>query len=371
MSKSPWLRYLLLAAIWPLFTGVSVAERVHVTAASGDVGHAWLFGSEWGGAVSCWLALPRHVASSLDGRAMEPFTFIDSRGRSGQSDIPIWIGEVEGAVEAAGGNDDLAFARVFAGPDQCLSRLGPPAFAFERIASSLDQLDVWSMSAGSYAQFKLTPIRVQTADGGGLLRLSAEQGAKQYLAQGLSGAVGTLSYSDAIVPFALIMEVNSEATEARALRFDRVRAAFDKVQAFAKVNALEATIATNGVPYSFDEIMAMNIAGGPLSLGDDNECWTLIPMGGKRSVELITTVEVDVRLQGVTLSSGPCGDASARIIVEQRPPNATSWTPVSDCQFAEVVAEAPACLIDLRGPRQLRIKIIGDGQVSIDDLRIY
>ncbi|MHA6298563.1 hypothetical protein [Devosia sp. CAU 1758] len=370
MTK-PASRLVCLVIVWAMLASAAHAERVHVRAASGDIGHAWLFGSEWAGQVACWLALPRHVVLSSDRTKVEPFTFVDTKGRAGQSEQPIWVGDVDGAVEAAGGADDLAFARVFAGPTQCLSRLGPPAYVYGSLLNSLDQLDVWSMSEGSYGQFKVSPIRIQTSGGGGLLRLKPEAAGQVYIAQGLSGAVATAMHAGAVVPFAMITEVDDLATEARAVRFDRVRAAFEKVQAFAKVNELAQQIETGGVPFEFGDLSAMNISGGPLSLGAAGECWTLAPLGGKRSVDLTLSVNVDVVLRGATLSVESCGIGGARYVVEQKARDASSWTPVSDCVTASEVEEAPTCLFDLRAPRQLRFKIIGDGEVSLADLRIY
>lgn len=365
-------RWLLLAFFWALLASSATAERVHVRAASGDVGHAWLFGSAWSGQVACWLALPRHVVLSADRTKLEPFTFIDTRGRTGQSEQPIWIGEVDGAVDAAGGANDLAFARVFAGPSQCLSRLGPPSYVYSSLLNTLETLDVWSLSEGSYGQFRLRPIRVQTSDGGGLVRLKPEAGGEMYLAQGLSGAVATVVHAGSAVPFAMITEVENDAAEARGLRFDRVRAAFEKVEVFAKANALVQQIRTDGVPFEFGEISAMTISGGPLSLGASGECWALAPAGGKRTIDLTLTVDVDTALTGTTVSAGHChAGGGGRYVIEQKALGASSWTPVADCSIAPEMDETPTCLFDLRAPRQLRFRIIGNGEISLADLRLY
>jgi len=368
-------RGLLAAALFMLLAAMSAgeayAERVHVRAASGEIGHAWLFGSEWSGEVACWLALPRHVAQSIDRKSLEPFAFIDSAGRSGQSAMPIWIGDVDGAVEAAGGAEDLAFARVFAGPTSCLSRLGPPAHAYPSMLDRIDSVDVWSMSEGSYGQFKLIPTRVQTTEGGGGIRFKPFPGDESYLAQGLSGAVAMTQHAGAEVPFAMITEVNAGATEARALRFDRIRGAFDKVQAYAKSNAQLEQIAADGVPYEFTEIATISTSGGPLSLGAPGECWAMATSGGKSTIDLVITIGEEVPLKGITISTGECSDGTIPYIVEQKTPAASSWSPVSDCTTTLTTEAAPDCLFDLKAPRQLRLRLIGVRRASVSNIRLY
>src|SRR5690606_21969950 len=151
----------------------------------------------------------------------------------------------------------------------------------------------------------------------------------------------------------------------------RIRAAFLRVEAFAKSRALEAEIAAVGVPFSINEITAMNLEGGPLSLQVEDQCWTLAPAGGKRSVNVTLTIDVPVALRGATISEGSCGAAGSRYIVEQKAMEASSWTPLADCNLVPAAMETPSCLFDLRAPRQLRFKIIADKPISLANLRLY
>jgi hypothetical protein len=364
------LALLLLVLLWP---GIASAERVFVRSAKGEVGHAWLFGNAWQGKVACWLAIPRHVTLDATG-ALAPFTYTDAEGRSAETGLPVAVSEIEAAVEAAGGVTDLAFARPSNDATGCTSRLGLPEYAYAGLMETVAEMQVWSMSPRSYGPFWVRLNRAQAAADGGLLRLAPvdPEIGRNYLIQGISGSVATAQRAGEVLPFAMILEVDDKTGQARAIRFDRIRKAFDLVEASAKRTALAEQIAIDGVPFVVDSFAGMTRAGGPSALTTDEACWSVLPEGGKRSIDVLLDLgETAERTIGLTLASGACADAGQRFIVEQRAPGASSWTPAADCQTVARLEASPACHLDLRAPRQFRLRIIASGEVGLDRLRFY
>ena len=364
---------LVLFLVLLLLPAPALAERVFVKAASGDAGHAWLFGSAWQGEVACWLAVPRHVALDASG-AVAPFTYTDAEGRSAESGLPIAVGDVEGGIAAAGGVEDLAFARPANLATGCTSRLGIPEYAYAGLIETVAEMQVWSMSPRSYGPFWVRLNRAQAGADGGLLRLApvdAEAG-NTYLIQGISGSVATAQRAGEVLPFAMIVEVDARTGDARAIRFDRIRKAFGLVEAAAKRVVADAQIAADGVAFVVDSFAGMARAGGPSALTTDDACWRVLPEGGKRSVDvMLALTEAAERTTGLTLAAGACGPAGQRFIVEQRAPGASSWTPAADCETVANLGDAPVCRLDLRTPRQFRLKIVTSGEVGLDRLRFY
>lgn len=363
----------LLTLVLLLLPAPALAERVFVKAASGDSGHAWLFGSAWQGEVACWLAVPRHVTLDASG-AVAPFTYTDAQGRSAESGLPIAVADIAGALEAAGGVEDLAFARPANLATGCTSRLGIPEYAYAGLMETVAEMQVWSMSPRSYGPFWVRLNRAQAGADGGLLRLAPvdPEAGSTYLIQGISGSVATAQRGGEVLPFAMIVEMDDRTGDARAVRFDRIRQAFGLVEAAAKRVAADAQIAKDGVPFHIDSFTGMAREGGPSALAMDGACWRVLPEGGKRSVDVTLALgEVAQRTTGLTLAAGACGKAGQRFIVEQRAPGASSWTPAADCETAEQLADAPTCHLDLRAPREFRLKIVTSGEVGLDRLRFY
>ncbi len=366
------MRLALILALMVL-SSPALAERVFVKAANGDAGHAWLFGSAWQGGVACWLVVPRHATLDNSG-AVAPFTYTDAEGRSAESAVPIAIAEVEGGVEAAGGVDDLAFARPANLATGCTSRLGVPDYAYTGLMETVAEMQVWSMSPRSYGPFWVRLNRAQAGGDGGLLRLEAvdPEAGRTYLIKGISGSVATAQRAGEVLPFAMILQVDGDTGQARAIRFDRIRRAFGLVEAAARRVAADAQVAADGVPYLVQGFKAISRDGAPSALASDGACWEALPEGGQRTIDLVLSVDQGVeRVAGLTLATGSCGDGEARVLVEQKVPSASSWTPAADCQTTPALADAPACRFDLGTPRELRLRIFASGPVSLDRLRLY
>lgn len=369
----------LLGAIATLIlaTMPTHAERVMVQGVTGEHGHAWLFGSAGQGKGQCWLAVPAHVIVDHTG-TLQPFTFADKRMRAGQSAGPISVVAVEGAQAAAGGVDDLAFARVAVGPadGSCLSRLGLPEYAYDAALDSAPRLTVESFVETSFVSFDMLVTRaVRNDSGGGLMNLEPvdPKEGEDYLKAGLSGSVATLARDSGVVPFAMILRVDAKGGFARALRFDLIRNAFSLVEADVLSKSRSARAEDGGVPYEIRGFEGTSQEGGPAGLGDSATCWHVAPLGGKQqvtvSVELADKGDV---LRGLTMVAAPgCGEAGGKIYVDQRRNDDALWSVARDCEVAAALDTTPQCRFELDGPRQLRLRIVATAPIGLTQLRLY
>jgi hypothetical protein len=66
-----------------------------------------------------------------------------------------------------------------------------------------------------------------------------------------------------------------------------------------------------------------------------------------------------------------CGNAGGRVVIEQRPDASIGWSTAADCSTVATSGEAPACRLDLRAPRDIRISILADGPIGLTQLSLY
>jgi hypothetical protein len=366
----------ILRLLVVLFLGSpAAADPVFVAASSEEQGHGWLFGAEWQGAVACWIAVPRHVVRERGGEGLLAFSFTTASGRSGDTAVPIWVGDVPGAVEAAAGQEDLAFARVSTGGGDCRSRLGPPDYAYATFMETIDLLSIWSMSPTSYGPFPARIDRATTASGGGLLRLSsvnAEQ-AKTFMSGGISGAVAQAERAGEPTPVAMILQVDPQTLSALALRFDRIRAAFALVAAAAEDAYREERADSDGLPITIDEAIGLPLPGrgGPTALLTGEQCFGMAPLGGQRTVDLLVSLsDAGDSTAGMALAAGECAAPGVRYVVEQRVRSTDAWSVVASCVTAATLPASPDCRFDLRAPRQFRLRVAAS-PVELAAIRFY
>jgi hypothetical protein len=361
----------LLAAFG--FCAPAAGGSVYVTTDNEEIGHAWLFGSRDSASRTCWLAVPRHVVLAFDRESLLPFRFKLNSGAWGESGPPVAVSEIPGALEASA-VDDLAFARVLVGPgpDECLDRLGLPSFAYQAALNRRDPLYVFSMLPGSFGNFQ---VGVETAmsGNGGLLRLGTVDAADgaTYFKQGLSGAVAALARPSGTDPFAMILSV--DGGQALALRFDRIRAAFDLVEASALAAERQHQSATTGLPYDITAFEGISRGSGPATaLAAEGGCWRVAPQGGKRGVT-ITVTPPEGALRGVSVEQATgCGSAPLDVIIDQRPRGASGWTLATRCTSVHAVSpDLAACRLDLRSSPELRITVVTTAETGISALRLY
>jgi hypothetical protein len=287
------------------------------------------------------------------------------------------VAEVSAALAATGGNVDLVFARVLSGRErgQCLSRLGLPAFAYETLLRQAGELTVFSLLATSFGIVKVEVERGATdASGGGLLQLRARNpaDAAAYFKRGISGSTAEAQgQGGALVPFAMILRVDPEAATARALRFDRIRAAFEQVVAAqAGVAAGEGDDRPDIAIHSFEGEPA-DPGVGPSALMD-RSCWRVQPRAGEAQVRIVfEATERDRPIKGLALvHAHECGDAADSFAIDQRPDQSAEWAYQRRCPMVLAAEAATACPLDLRGPRQFRLTIPATGPIGIAGLNL-
>lgn len=370
------MRVRFIVALFAALAAVpAFAEPVFVTVSSQEQGHGWLFGAEWDGRVACWIATPRHVVRRPGGDELLPLNFVTGSGRAGDTDTPVWIGDVEGGIAAAG-YDDLAFALVSSGGGDCRSRLGVPDYAYAGLMQSVGELSAWSMSPTSYGPFTLEIDRGTTTDSGGLLRLVANRPGdpERYMNGGISGAVAQAERAGTLVPVAMMLQVEPDTRIGLALRFDRIRAAFALVEAAVKQAYRDDRASDTGVPVTIEEVTGLPLGGstGASGLLAGEGCFRAAPLGGHRTVDIVLSfADQGDATHGIAVASGECAAPGARYVVEQRAAGASAWSTVRDCTVSAVLPDAPDCRFDLRAPRQFRLRIAAAGPVGLAALRVY
>lgn len=353
------------------------ADGVYVTVATEEIGQAWLFGSRSSTSTHCWLALPRHVVQSFDGKSLLPVRFRARVGDWGESDIPIDVASVPGAAEAAG-EQDLAFAEVLVGPKpgECLGRLGLPPLAYDAALDRHDPMFIRSLVPQSFGDFAVQLAGGSSGDGAGRLLLTPTDpgDGPKFLKRGLSGAVALMTRNTGADPVGLVISVPDDQSGAHVLRFDRVRAAFDIVEA-SVLSARRADLAAStGVPYRIVSYSGMASGNGPASaLAAGDSCWRVAPEGGKRLVQVVVELSDPASIiRGLTVAQAPgCGEAPSDVYIEQRVSADADWSRFAQCTTTTETRDSPACNLDLRGPRQLRIGIRAKTEIGLSRLSIY
>jgi hypothetical protein len=353
------------------------AADVYLTSASEDIGHGWLFGSRTPSSQACWIAVPRHVAEASPGGPLLPLRFRARIGNWGETGQPVAVDDVPGAAQAAG-TQDLAFAEVLSGPrpGECLDRLGLQPLLYEAALERRDPLFIRSMLPESFGDFQVALDGGASGDRNGLLRLAAADPADApiYFKRGLSGAIATLTRPTGAEPMAMILEVEPDQKTALALGFDRIRAAFDLVEAAVLASRREAQTARSGLPYAILGFSGISVGDGPAATLNATEgCWRVVPEGGQRQVQLLIDIDAPgAVIGGLTLLQAPdCGAAPLDVTIDQRASDRSGWSRTRTCTTLATDTGQPACHLDLRAPRQLRIGITARGQIGLSGLRLY
>lgn len=366
LSALKWLFccFFLMAA------GPVQAERVSVVSAFESYGQGWLFGARGTNeTIQCWIAVPVHVTRNSPEGEVAPFHYTDKRGYTGQTDTPIIPDDA--AAEGDANGVDLAFAKVLGvRPTGCLSRLGLPEMVYQSVINKTPEVEFFDMLATSFGVFSLNIERVKVdSAGGGLMRLSAPDMSihESYLNQGLSGAIGTVEWQGRQQPFAMIVQIESDKSAVFAVRFDVVRELFDVVQA-ANVSV---TVAEQDYLIMGMRIDPVNSSTSPGNLMSVDECWFAKPPAGEPYVELVIETAADMKaVRGVSLlQQEACSSDPLPYSVDQRAGSDSNWVRVADCE--SVATPGNQCRVDLRAPRQFRIRIGPTDEARISALQLY
>jgi len=348
------------------------AERVSVVSAYGSQGQGWLFGATGSSQiVECWIAVPEHVVNSESGEPVAAFRFADAKGYSGETDTPVTLVDIDGALDVLGKGVDLAFAKV-KGPRSsgCLSRLGLPEMVYQSLLRRAPRIEFFDMLETSFGIFSLDVRKVQVdALGGGLVVLgTADQSVvNAHFSQGLSGSIGTVKWQQAQYPFVMVSRINASSSEVIAVRFDVIRQIFDKIDTGATSTSpssshyaiLGVRVDPGARPSSIDHLLATE------------KCWRVSPPAGERHIELLIEAKAEMKaLRGIALNhSASCGGEQVSFSVDQRTNSDNNWVRVRDC--VSTATSVNNCHMDLRTPRQIRLTIGSVDAVSFSHILLY
>ncbi|MDZ4066644.1 MAG: hypothetical protein U1E06_07285 [Tabrizicola sp.] len=362
---------LLMAVVLCLTTTTARGETVFVSAAYREVGNGWLFGSRSDG--SCWIVLPWHVVSDKTTGTGTPFAFRDQSGRNGESDVPIHVSSVPGALEAAGDVEDLAFARVTAGrtSGDCTSRLGLPAEAYVDALNKSADLGVTYMQEASIVTFGVERYRSLTDDARGSLFLvrPLKLDDRAFLQGGLSGATVLLDWESNALPAAMVLEVPKGEEHARVVRFDRIRAAFEVIETSRqKVAQTEPEAVSDGISFEISSLLATATPeSAMLSSIPPGGCWQAAAPAGQRLIEFVLQIKAEVRVSELHLRADrSCGPATSLTIEVNK---GMGWTTLnSGCP----VNENPSlCRVGATGPLELRFRaLVPQGVIGVSELSL-
>jgi len=317
------MRSVLAAILLALLPAPIRAETVFVAAGFGEVGNGWLFGSR--SDQSCWVALPWHVVATMEAQSAPPFFFTDQEGRIGEAAAPVRVTQSDLALAATGGNDDLAFARVTAGlrPGSCTSRLGLPGAGFALALATTERLQFSAMQERTRIGFPGELLRAvaDAGRGGTFLVRPANDADRPFMQGGLSGATVLMEWEGRLHPAGMVLSVLDDQSAAVVLRFDKLREAFEIIEAGMGGHAPDAPDAATAEAPVIAVIGARGVVGensAPLTaIVDKGGCWRAGPPEGERSVEILLSVTGLAGDAGhsLTLVVDPaCGPAESYVV---------------------------------------------------------
>lgn len=352
-----WLAALLLATL----PDMAVADAVFVDAGFGEVGNGWLFGSHRDEA--CWVALPWHVVATMETEETAPFIFTDPSGQVGETAPPIRVSRSAKALATTNGNSDLAFARVTAGISTkgCTGRLGLPGVGFAEALQASPRLTFTAMQETTRIAFPAEPFRLSADAGRGstFLVRPANPADAAYLQGGLSGGTVTMEWQGRPQPAGMVLSVLEDQSAAVVLRFDRLRAAFEIIEA-EQAGTVPPPISDSG------QAAAVVVQGLRGSIGQgstpltgilaEGGCWRAGPPAGARAVEIVLSVSglAADAAHGIRLvADAACGGPESFVIDRQEADGA--WVTVTTACHSGPPG-GPACRLPAKPDLVLRLR---------------
>ncbi|MFC6689499.1 hypothetical protein [Jhaorihella thermophila] len=338
------------------------AETVRIEGGYGHQGSGWLFGSREDQA--CWIALPWHIVQGASERGRQ-FRYTDQTKRIGEAGPAIHARTIPG-LEGENDLDDLAFAPVTVGrrTGECASRLGlPTSLAYVEALRGSPSLEFVYVQRSRFMRLdvELLSGRLDKARGGLLLMRPRNPADAARLQKGISGGIALLRWQNRSLPAAMELAlVDDRESSFKALRFDRIRAAFEALERAA--SSSEPTGRRGGLNAGFVSVRGAVLAqSSSLSeLLKDGGCWRAMARPGEKAVELVLLVDEEPgsRIGTITLHSQPGCGLPIAAIVEGRKPGA-GWSLISTgC----AVAPSPrGCRINRATPYELRLRLVPRG----------
>ncbi|SHF37476.1 hypothetical protein SAMN05444279_13224 [Ruegeria intermedia] len=338
------------------------AETVRIEGGFGHQGSGWLFGSRRD--QSCWIALPWHLVegASESGRR---FRFTDQAGQIGEAGPAVHARTIPG-FEDDRDLDDLALARVTVGrrDGACDSRLGlPTSLAYVEALRGSPSLEFVYVLQSRFFRLDVEMLsgKLDEARGGLLIMRPRNPADSERLQKGISGGIVLLRWNNRSLPAAMELALaDGPDSSFKALRFDRIRAAFEALERAA--SSEEPVKDRGSLQARFVDVRATVLE--PSSsleqlLDEKPACWRAAVQPGQKAVELVILVDGrDGRIGSMTLDSQPDCGAATNAIVEGRKPGG-EWALIStSC----AVAPSPrGCRINRALPYELRLRMVPPG----------
>lgn len=347
---------LFLTMIWP-----TAAERVLIVTPSSEKGHGWMFGSNGAEKGECWIATARHIIENPYTKKLSTFAYTDQRQVSGESGQPIAVKDLTDGLALAG-LEDLAFAKVNFGREKgkCLSRLGLNTLAYGTALRSSPELTIYNLLPTSFGTFTARVSGGGMGEADGLLRLrpTSDLDARMFLKRGLSGAIAEAMIGGVVEPFAMVQKVEPDQSTFLALRFDRIRTAFEMVQ--STLGGSETAPRANAA-YMLIALEGDSIESSPTDLraGDPSSCWRFASTAWTPGVRLTIGIPATAdAVESIRIGqTKTCNTDGAPVLVEARVDNLSDWSRMPDCK-PDASGESYECRLGLRGPRQLRLSFL-------------
>jgi len=374
MPRRRWSNRLCLMVALLFAAAPALAEPVLIKVGTLGRVQGWLFGAPGDGA--CWVALPIHEFGS--GGPPDSFVYTDGRGQSGEARPVLTIKRIAAALEATGGQDDLAFARVSTPSQNCLSGLGLDTYAYAAIVGQRPRLVLTDLLPTSARVVEATVTRtvVDEVKGKMIGIWPTIPTDAHVMKKGISGAVATIQRSSNIHPFGMILRVREDKQLGVALRFDAIREAFFHVeQDWLQTERLRRN-SEDGASFdivSFDAL-TFDFSVGPSVLRDEQGCWVVAARGGASTVGLIIANHSRFdRLETLTVSaSSDCAPPAETFFLEHRAGTDGSWTYLGQCPVqSDRIGQKADCRVGLKGLQQLRLRFpTGGGKIAISQVRL-
>lgn len=357
------VKQLLLILLVAALPGIGRGEAVFVDAGFGEVGNAWLFGSRRD--QSCWVALPWHVVAAMTADEAGPFFFTDQSGRVGEAGAPFRVSRNQQALRATNGNDDLAFAPVTAGvtPGTCNSRLGLPEGGFAVALQTTPRLAVYAMQETTVITFEVRLSRISADAGRGSTFLvePANPEDRRFLQGGLSGGTVLMDWQGSLQPAGMVLSVLAGQDAAVVLRFDRLRQAFEVIEAAPATDTAEPDPAKVEAPGGVIAVLGVRgvIAAGstPLSgIVAQDGCWRASPHERERSIEIVLSATGlrPSEARSLLLVADPACGPPETYVVEARQASG-DWVTISTA-CSSGPAGAQPCRLPRKPDLELRLR---------------
>lgn len=348
------------------------SESVTVKAKNGEIGHGWMFGSKNNNKVDCWIAVPLHVIDDIDGKPAS-FNFTDINGKSGYCENTLSITEINDYSKILN-SDDLAFAHVDIGKysNECTSRLGVSGYVYKDLIKQDPDIRLKNMTISSSTFIKAKLNKSGLSDYDGLLYIKPLD-EQDIIKSGLSGSVGEIKTNYGIIPFIMVVTGDPEKKLIKAIRFDKIKLAFDAIETIYHDKFRLHRAKTTGIPYRIVNYTGVPIDSsvGPNTLYQSGGCWKIAPPGGLNTITMtVELLEENEKISEVILTRGNyCGNIDYEFYIDKKNIDSNDWDRLISCKTARDENNIDKrCFLDVKNPASLRLTIRSKEPIGLTEL---